>query len=285
MSVSLDRRQFLFGSVGATAAAVLVGCGGGEGASSPEGSVGSEKREYISEDEIDALFTNPDDYKGKWVKLPGMTLGSSERDGDVTAFQAYYDITTYDRTYVVHCDSDESFSDGEYLWVEGKVDGTFSGENYLGGTIEVPLIVDATVTKSTYVDVVAPAIATSEPAVSATEKDVTFTCDKVEYAEIETRIQMTVSNDTKSGVSYGLYDIRLIVDGQQVEQDQDSSSAYDGGYPELSYDLTSDATTTGILVFPPMDPAKSFQLVVPDIYSDDFETEFSDVTLDIPAAQ
>lgn len=286
MNLTLNRREFVFGSAGVAAAMALTGCGGdGADSSASVGSAGAEKREYISNDEIDALFTNPDEYKGKWVKLPGKTLGSSETQDGVTAFQAYYDITTYDCTYIVHCATDESYGDGEYVWVDGKVDGTFSGENMMGATLEVPLIVDATVTKSTYVDVVAPATATSEPAVSATQNDVTFTCDKVEYAKVETRIQLTVSNPTANGVSYGLYSICLLVNGQQVDQDSSSGSAYEGEYPELSYDLTAGANTTGILVFPPMDPAQAFQIVIPDIYSDDYNIQFSNITLDIPAAQ
>ncbi len=278
MAITLNRRQFLEGALFAASAVVLAGCDDSGGAD-----VAPEEREYLDDSQMDALFTNPDDCKGKWVKLPGKVLDSSEKDGDTTALQAFYDTITYDRSYIVYSQTDETFSSDDYILVDGRVDGSYTGTNAFGGEVTVPLIKDATIIKSDYMTVVAPATATVEPAVSVTENDVTFTCDKVEYADIETRVYLTVSNASANTITYAPYSIRIIANGQQVDQDSSTGSVYAGNYPELSYDLTAGASTSGILVFPPMDP-EAFQVVVPDIFSDDFITQFDDVTLDIPAA-
>lgn len=279
MSITISRRQLFAGTAYTLAALTLAGCGGGEA----ETDAAPAEKVYLEKAEIDAMFTSPDDYKGKWVKLRGKTLGSSEREGDLTALQAYYDIQTYDRTYIVHSSTTESFPDGEYILVDGMIDGSFDGENAFGGSVTAPLITNAEITKSNYVDVVVPTIASIEPGVTASQNDVTFTCEKVEFAEAETRIYLTISNDRSDTVSYSLYSIRIIADGQQIEQDDSSSSAYEGNYPELSYDLSAGAKTSGILVFPAIEPGTAFKLVIPDIYADDYETQFTDVELEIPA--
>lgn len=152
-----------------------------------------------------------------------------------------------------------------------------------GGDVNAPLITNAEITKSNYMDVVVPTIASIEPGVSTSQNDVTFTCDKVEFAEAETRVYLTVANDRSDTVSYGVYEIRIIKDGQQIEQDSTSSSSYDGNYPELSYDLSAGATTSGILVFPAIEPGTAFKLVIPNLWCDDYEVEFSDAELEIPA--
>lgn len=278
MTITLNRRQFLEGALFAASAVALAGCDDSSGAD-----VAPEEREYVDDSQIDALFTNPDDFEGKWVKLPGKVLNNSEKDGDTTALQAFYDMTTYDRSYIVYAQTDESFSGDDYILVDGRVDGSYTGTNAFGGDVTVPLIKDATITKSDYMTVVAPATATVEPAASVTENDVTFTCDKVEYAHIETRVYLTVSNNSATGVGFGIYSIRLISNGQQIEQDDAAGSAYNGNYPQLSYDISAGASTSGIVVFPAMEPG-AMQVVAPDIYSDDFMTQFEDVTLDIPAA-
>lgn len=277
MAITLNRKQFLEGVVFVASVAVLAGCDSSDGASTA-----SEEREYLDDSQMDALFTNPDDFRGKWVKLPGKLVDNSEKDGDTTALQAYYDVTTYDRTYIVYVQTDETFSSEDYILVDGRVDGSYTGTNAFGAELTVPLIKDATITKSDYMTVAAPATATAEPAVSVTENDVTFTCDKVEYAAIETRVYLTVSNASANTVTYSPYSIRIIANGRQIDQDDRNGSVYSGNYPELSYDLTTGASTSGILVFPPMEP-EAFQVVIPDICSDDWQLDFADVALDIPA--
>ena len=71
-------------------------------------------------------------------------------------------------------------SEIDYVYVDGKIDGKFSGENYFGSAVECPLIVDATVTKGSYLDIVTPTIAEITPAVSQDQNGVIVSVDKVE---------------------------------------------------------------------------------------------------------
>lgn len=158
----------------AMGSSVLTGCGGGEKQEEPEEIV------YLEESEIDSLFTNPDEYAGKYVKLSGQLLDAPQTDGETIAIQAWHDIENYTQNFIVYTDAADEIENQDYVWVDGKIDGTFSGENAFGSNVECPLIVDATVTKGSYMEIVVPTIAEISPAVSQDQNGIVVTVDKVE---------------------------------------------------------------------------------------------------------
>lgn len=253
----------------------------GSGASSNSSGSGEEKV-YVKESEFDELFTNPDQFKGKYVILTGQLLDAPEKNGDTVTLQAWYDTKNYSQNFIVYTnETDESFSSNDYIIVDGIVDGELKGENYFGEEVTAPLITDAKVTKSTYKDVVAPTVSEILPNATAEQKGFTVSVEKVEYSDVETRVYMTVANNTNESISFGAYDIKILLDNKQINIDNASSSMYDGNYPELSYDIAAGASTSGVLVFPIIEQGKDFQIIVPDIFSDNYEEEFSDMKIDI----
>lgn len=129
----------------------------------------------------------------------------------------------------------------------------------------------------------APATKEISPNISSEQNGLTATIDKIEYADSETRIYLTISNNSENTISYGSYSIRLIQDGQQIEQDTTGESSYMGNYPQLSYEVAAGASTSGIVVFPAIDQTKDLQVIIPDVYSDNYEIEFTDFTIDVSA--
>lgn len=257
----------------------ISACGGGTGSKS--GGSGEEKV-YVKESEFDELFTNPDQFKGKYVFLTGQLLDAPEKNGNTVTLQAWYDTKNYSQNFIVYTnETDESFSSNDYIIVDGIVDGELKGENYFGEEVTAPLITDAKVTKSTYKDVVAPTVSEISPNATAEQKGFTVSVEKVEYSDVETRVYMTVANNTNESISFGAYDIKILLDNKQINIDNASSSMYDGNYPELSYDIAAGASTSGVLVFPIIEQGKDFQIIVPDIFSDNYEEEFSDMKIDI----
>lgn len=257
----------------------ISACGGGT--SSNSGGSGEEKV-YVKESEFDELFTNPDQFKGKYVILTGQLLDAPEKNGDTVTLQAWYDTKNYSQNFIVYTnETDESFSSNDYIIVDGIVDGELKGENYFGEEVTAPLITDAKVTKSTYKDVVAPTVSEILPNATAEQKGFTVSVEKVEYSDVETRVYMTVANNTNESISFSAYDIKILLDNKQINIDNASSSMYDGNYPELSYDIAAGASTSGVLVFPIIEQGKDFQIIVPDIFSDNYEEEFSDMKIDI----
>lgn len=262
-----------------TIVGMLTACG-----SSGENTA-SEEKVYLEDTQIQQLFTDPDQFKGKYAKLSGVLLANPETDSDGSmALQVFYDVKNYDQNFIVYTDSaDSSLKSGDYVKVDGRVQGKFTGENAFGGNVSAPAIEKASVTKSTYMDVAVPTIASIEPNVSSSQHSVTVSVDKVEYAADETRVYMTIKNDSSEGVTADVYGIKLIMDGQQIAQDSNSTSSVEGNYAELNYDIAAGASSSGILVFPAIEQNKDFQVSVSDVISDDYELDFETYTLNVSA--
>lgn len=258
----------------------LTACGE-KASNSTEESTEATKKEYIEENELQDLFTSPDKYEGKYAKLSGQILVDPEKDGDEIALQVWNDPQNAERNFIVYYKGELNVKTNDYIEVDGRIGGAFKGENVLGGEMTVPIIEADTVETKSYIDAIVPTVKELAPNVSSEQHGLSVTVDKVEFADAETRLYLTIKNDGKENASYGVYNVRIIQDGKQIEQDQSSISSYEGGYPELSYDVTPGASTSGILVFPPIDQTKDFQVIVPDAYSDNYELEFKDFSLDI----
>ena len=253
----------------------LFACGGNSE------STKSQEKEYVTEDEIKDIFSSPDKYEGKYVKLSGKVFTEPEKDGEDYALQAWNDFKNAENDFVVHYTKNNDVKIDDYILVDGKIAGEFKGENAFGSTVTCPLIQAESIESQSYIDAVVPTIKELTPNISNEQHGFKVTVDKVEYADIETRVYLTITNNGEDNVSCGIYDIRIIQDGKQIDQDQTSSSIYDGGYEELSYDVTAGASTSGVIVFPSIDQEKDFKIIVPDTYSDNYELEFDDFSFDI----
>lgn len=257
-------------------------CGGSEGASDVGQTSSQEESEPEYVDNIKAVASDPDAYAGKYIKFSGVASVADESD-DSYGLQVYLD-PNYNDSVLVEVPKDlvsDPISADDYVSVDARIEGSYDGQTVMGANTTWAYLTAVGIEKTTYMDAFAPTVKELTPNVSSEQNGVSVNVDKVEYADMETRVYLTVSNNSEDNVSYGVYSARLIQDGQQIEQDQSSGSAYMGDYPELSYDVTAGASTSGVLVFPVIDQTKDFQVIVPDVYSDNYELEFSDFALDI----
>lgn len=92
-----------------------------------------------------------------------------------------------------------------------------------------------------------------------------------------------ISDGSSDNVSLDVYGIKLIMDGQQIAQDDNSVSSFNGNYAELNYDIAAGASSSGILVFPAIEQKKDFQVVLSNVISDNYELDFDTYTLNISA--
>lgn len=238
------------------------------------------KPEYV--DNIKAVASDPDTYAGKYIKFSGVASVTDESD-DSYGLQVYLD-PNYNDSVLVEVSKDlisDSISSDDYISVDAKIEGTYDGQTVMGVDTTWAYLTAIGIEKTTYMDAFVPTVKELTPNVSAEQNGFSVSVDKVEYADTETRVYLTLTNNSEYTTSYGVYSIRLIQDGKQINQDQSSSSPYMGNYPELSYDVSAGASTSGVLVFPVIDQTKNFQLIVPDVYSDNYELDFSDYTIDI----
>lgn len=231
-------------------------CGGSGDTSSGEATQDETEPEYV--DNIKAVASDPDAYAGKYIKFSGKASVTDETD-ESYGLQVYVD-PDYNDSVLVEVSKDlvsDPISSDDYLSIDAKIEGAFEGQTVMGVDSTWARLTAVSVEKSTYMDTFVPTVKEISPNVSVDQNGFVVTVDKVEYADTETRIYLTVTNNTGYNTSYGVYSIRLIQDGQQIEQDQSSSSAYMGDYPQLSYDVSAGASTSGVLVFPTIDQNKS----------------------------
>ncbi len=260
----------------------LAACSGDTKDSGNDSSEPKEK-EYISEDEISDLFSNPDNFKDKYVKMTGKIFTDPETDGDTVALQIWQNPKDSSNNFIVYCDKNPELTTDVYVSVDGKIEGTFEGENMLGGSVTAPLIQADSVEIMSYIDAMVPTLQSETPENAVSEQNgISLKIDKVEFAEAETRIYLTETNTSSDKFSMFVYSIKLVQNGQQIEQDSSSMSSYDGNYPELSSEILPGASSSGILVFPPVNTA-DFQLYAEGM-SDNWEIEFAPFTISLTFA-
>ena len=222
-----------------------------EAASSQE-----KNKEYLTEEQIAAMYSSPDDYKDKYVKITGEIFQEPETDDKGIYFQMWGDPSNSERnTLVGYNGKDITVKNGDYVIVDGYIKGAYEGENALGGKVNAPVIVAETVTVSTYKDTVSPTISEITPENATIDQNgMVMAIQKVEFAEKETRVYVTAENKTNTKSYIYTYSTKVTQDGAQFEQE----SNFNADYEELQSELLSGIKSSGVLVFPVIDSKKGF---------------------------
>lgn len=100
---------------------------------------------------------------------------------------------------------------------------------------------------------------------------------KVEFADNETRVYVTIINNGAGRLSLYDYDAVIIQDGKQFN----TETNYEAGYPDINKEISIGVTLDGIMAFTAIEQ-KSFQLQMRG-YSDNYEADSGDLefTFDI----
>ena len=236
-------------------ACMLFGCGDAESESKEP-----EKKVYIKEDQISDLYSNPDEFKGKYVNLTGKVF-MVETDGDDIYFQMWQDVEDSDHNTIVHIDK-ESFKDiveDDYISLEAVVIGEFEGENMMGGTIHAPKLEGVTIKKSSYKDVVAPTLENIkvEQTKQSNMPGVSITIKNVELAKEETRVYVEINNESEEAYSFYSFNSVLIQDSKQFKENQN----WNADYEEVESEIPSGVKETGVIVFEPIQ-ANDFKIIM-----------------------
>ena len=236
----------------------------------------TEKKEYV--DDINAVVTNPDSYKGKYIKFCGI-VSSVESDEDAYGLQVYVDLD-YNNSVLVEVPKSllpEIPKSDDFLNIDAKIDGSYNGQTVMGVDSTWARLTAESVEKTTYVDSFGKADTTwdfTDKVIDQNGMKVEVT--KVEFAKDETRFYVTATNNSSATMSLWTYSAKVIQNGQQLEQ---SYGNYYANYPELSSDLLPGASSSGVLVFDAMEPS-DMQLYI-DGTTDNWEIEFSPFTFDL----
>lgn len=253
---------------------------GSEGIPSADGSepAGTGDSAPLTADEMDQLYTDPKKFEGRSVTLTGKVFGSPEKDGEGIYFQIFADPEKYDRnTAIVYKSTDVSVSADDYVRITGRVQGNLKGQNAFGGSVSAPAILADSVEVVTYMDAVVPTIKSVElSGVTQDQHGYAITVEKVEFAEKETRVYVSIQNNGSSNFTAYSFNTKIIQNGKQYEEARN----FFADYPEIQTDLVPGVTTEGIIAFPAIDQA-DFKITF-EGRSNDWQEDIETYSFDIP---
>lgn len=259
---------------------LFAGCGACMGGSeeSAQEEVQNEVVEYVPEDEIENVFSNPSDYYGKYIKLSGEIFTNPELGENEISFQMFCDVkNSEDNAYVTYeSENAKEVNNYEYVIVDGKIKGSVSGKNIVGGVVTALEIEAVSVEESNYIDVVVPTIKELAVNQKIDQLGYVVTVDKIEFAEKETRVYVTVQNNGSDNFSVYSWSTKIVQDGKQFEPE--FNFYYD--YEEVQSDLIVGTSTSGVINFAPLDITKSIQIHI-DGSSNNWDEEIETYIFDI----
>lgn len=236
------------------------------------GCSGESNKEYVKEAHIERIFFETDKFVGKYVKIGGQVM-EVKKDGEEVSVTCFMNPEEGRGIFIAHMKTDEKFAEMDYIKVEGKIEGTESSESE---SSPVNIVADK-IEKSTYQDVIDPALETKKVDITKNQHDIKFTLSKVEYAKKETRIYVKVKNDSKYDVEVYSGHAVIIQGGKEIIPEIN----YASDYPDIQ-DVPAGTTKKGIISYKPLDSKKGAKLKV-GVFSDvdsldmilkEFEVEF-----------
>lgn len=111
---------------------------------------------------------------------------------------------------------------------------------------------------------------------SSTQNGVTVKIDRIDYTGSQTRIYVTVTND--SGSSFHLYqhNVSVTVNGKTYESDYNLGDEFD----DLPTAIANGSTSSGVLFFPALDPDDDMTITI-EAYTDDYSQDFDNYVFTI----
>lgn len=247
----------------------LSGCGSSKEKSSTDS-------KPLSADEIEELFTSPNEFKGRTATLVGEVFDVEKKDGKI-AFQIWHDIENVDKNAIVYYEDKKlALKEGDFVKITGKVEGEFKGENAFGAEVTAPKIKASKVEVSDYMTIVDPALKTVEPNKTIEQSGVSITIEKVEFTAKETRVYTKITNNSGAAFSFYSYSGKLLQGGQQFET---GLGSFEADYPEIASDLLPGVSSSGIMVFPAIQQS-SFQVHL-EGSSDNYDIDIEPFVFDI----
>jgi len=221
------------------------------------------------------LMSDPNRYKGATVHIAGRVFGGVDKDANGVGWQMFCDPKNSEWNVAVYYPSTgfEPKND-DFVEVTGTLKGTVSGQNAFGATLTIPLIIADSATIVDATAAASSAIRTVTPNASQTQHQITITLDKVEFAADETRVFLTVTNGSNAKANLYEWSSKAVQGDKQYDADPFPM------YPEVQSDLLPGVKSSGVMVFPAMDPAQTARFFF-EVGSDNWLLDFQPYVFEI----
>ena len=219
----------------------LVGCGS-------QREVMPEERNYVSESELEKVYISPDDYKGKYIKVSGRVAQDSKIQEDKIYFEMYADPHGYNNVTEIYYLGENSFELGDVVTVDGKITGAHVYTDIYGNEVVALKIESDNVVEGNYIDCFSPTIKEVIIEETIDQYGYAFTINKIEYAEEETRLYVTITNAGDAELDVSENKIIMVQNQKQYKRQSNQFANYES----IDTTLYPDTVTSGIITFPPM---------------------------------
>ena len=208
-----------------SATVLTTGCGGSDETSGTAANTTTSATTPTIHTNADwaTVFSDPDAYKGDPVRLVGKVF-SVERDKRVVTLQVYMAKSREQNTVVTYKHSGQKVDVDDYVRITGRVKGKVEGWNLVGDRLTLPAVKGSSVVVVDASEAAAPAHTTYRPA-SSIKGRIRMTVRKIEAARDETRVFVTVHNQSAADFSFDTSFPQLAADGIEIE------SLYSDDYP------------------------------------------------------
>lgn len=224
----------------------------------------------------DEVYTNADKYLGYYVNIKGKVFQNLGDSGEVKGVQVWIDPDNCEQNLMIHYTTEGSFKDGDYVICTGYIKEIHTYTNTYGTELSVPLVYSTDLRSASYIEVMAPTVSTIIPENLTYEQyGYSITIDKVEFAENETRLYLTATNNGKATWYVDVDASAIIQNGKQFNSEKN----YDANYEAVPYNLSKGISASGIVTFPAVGDG-DFEYVL-EMHSDDFDERFEKVVFKI----
>lgn len=230
---------------------------------------GSSKSTIDTPDKFKEMYSNPEKFKKSNIEFVARIFLEPEIDGQNTYFQCYA-YNNDNLNTLVSVESVLDLEDGDIVLIKGKVKDKFDTENAFGAEMSLAAIVADSVEKTDYASAFSPAIEVIDLNKEIDQHGYLMKVDKVEFSEDETRIYVTINNNTDSNISFYSFDAKVVQGSSQLKE----VDTYDKGYEEIESDILPGVIEKGVIVFAksnPKEPLKIYLEGSSDNYDLDFE--------------
>ena len=171
----------------------------------------------------------------------------------------------------------DKINDDDYISVDAKIDGAYDGQTVMGVDSSWAFLEANSVEKTSYTESFGKANTTWEFTDKVSEQNgISVSVTKVEFAEEETRVYVTATNNSSD--KFSLWSSSAIAIQNDQQYDQTYGNAYEQ-YEDLSSDILPGASTSGVICFGKLDPAQ-FKLHM-EGSSDNYDIDFAPFELEL----
>ncbi|WP_379970365.1 DUF4352 domain-containing protein [Ectobacillus sp. sgz5001026] len=231
----------------------------------------------LAKEDFAKMHSDPKSYKGYSVDFYGKVFVQPEKDKEGTMLQVWADANNSLNTIVAIKDTNTDFKQGDIVHIKGSVTDETSGQNAFGATVKAPVVLAKSVEKSDYATAFAPAKKTIDVNQEQNQNGYKLAVKKIEVADNETRVYVSVKNESKVKVHFYSFNTKLIDNGKQNEETKN----YDAKYQEVQADILPSLSSDGVIVFPKLSADSGQVQLYVEASSDDYSNRLQPFTFDI----